>query len=52
MSIRETFSNSINLAMINEYHKGAVMNISTVLGHVYHLLVEGWCEMGTFKTFI
>ena len=37
MSITETFSNSINLAMINESDKGAVMQISTVLGHTYHI---------------
>ena len=37
MSIRETFSNSIDLALINEYDKGAVMHIWTVLGHVYHV---------------
>ena len=52
MSIRETFSNSIDLSVINEYDKGAVMQIWTVLAHVYHLLVEGWYEMGSFKTFI
>ena len=52
MWIRETFSNSIDLSVINEYDKGAVMQIWTVLGHVYHLLVEGWYEMGSFKTFI
>ena len=37
MSIRETFSNSVDLAVMNEYDKGAVMWISTVLGHVYHV---------------
>ena len=37
MSIRESFSNSIDLALINEYDKGAVMEISEVLGHVYHI---------------
>ena len=35
MSIRESFLNSIDLAVINEYDKGAVMLIATVLGHVY-----------------
>ena len=34
MSIRETFSNSIDLAVVNEYNKGAVRQISTVLWHV------------------
>ena len=37
MSIRETFSNSIDLAVINEYDKGAVTKISIVLGCVYHV---------------
>ena len=32
MSIRQTFSNAIGLAVIIEYDKGAVMQISTVLG--------------------
>ena len=35
MSIRENFSNSIDLEAINEYDKGAMMQISTVLGDVY-----------------
>ena len=34
---KRDFSNSIDLAVINEYDKGAVMQISTVLGHVYHI---------------
>ena len=37
MSIRETFSNSINLAVTNESDKGAVMQIWIMLGHVYHV---------------
>ena len=37
MSIRETFSNPIDLAVIIEYDKGGVMHISTVLWHVYHV---------------
>ena len=35
--IRVTFSNSLFLVAINEFHKGAVTQISTVLGHVYHV---------------
>ena len=35
MLIRETFPNSIELAVINEYDKGTVMQISTVLVYVY-----------------
>ena len=37
MLIRGTFSNSIDLAVINELDKGDVMQIWTVLGHLYHL---------------
>ena len=37
MSIRETFSNSVVLKVINEFDKGAVMQIPTVLEHVYHV---------------
>ena len=37
MSKTETFPNSNNLAVINEYDKDAVMEISTVLGDVYHV---------------
>ena len=37
MSIRETFSDSINLEVIDEYDQGDMMQISTVLGHVYHV---------------
>ena len=49
MSIRETFSKLINLAVIIQYDKGAVMQISVVLGHVYHILVEGFSETGLFR---
>ena len=52
VSKTETFFNSIYLAVINKYDKDAMMELLTVLGHVYHLLVEGWYETGTFKTFI
>ena len=37
MSMRETFSNSIDLAVINEYDKGDMIQISTVLGHFDHV---------------
>ena len=49
MSIRETFSKLINLAVIIQYDKGGVMQISVVLGHVYHILVEGSSETGLFR---
>ena len=35
MSMRETFSNSIDLAVINEYDKGDLIHISTMLTHIY-----------------
>ena len=36
MSKEETFSNSMNLAVIHEYEKDNIMQISTVVRHVYH----------------
>ena len=36
MSIRETFYNSIELAVVNEHDEGTVMQISTGLGPVHH----------------
>ena len=48
MSIRETFSNSIYLAVIDEYDNGAVMQISTVLGHVYHVACRRVLSNGAF----
>ena len=38
--------------MVNEYHKGAVTQISTVLGHVYHVRCRRVVLNGTFQTFI
>ena len=35
MWIKETFSDSISLAVVNEYDKGAVIQISQVLGNFY-----------------
>ena len=37
MSTRETFSNTILLPVTNEYDKAAVIQISTVFGHIYHV---------------
>ena len=45
MSIREIFSNWNNLAVINEHDRGDVMEIWTVLGHVYHVA----CKMEPFR---
>ena len=49
ISIRKTFSNTISLPVTNEYNKGAVMQISTVIGRVYHLLFKGFSETGLFR---
>ena len=40
MLIRETFSNTISSPVTNEYDKGAVMKIWTLLGHVYHIAYQ------------
>ena len=48
MSIRETFSNLIELAVINEYDKGGVMQISTVFWHAYHFACQRILSNGTF----
>ena len=52
MSIRETFSNSISLAVIDEYDKGPLMQILIVLGHAYHVACQSNVCNGTFDTFI
>ena len=52
MSIRETFSNSIDFVVTNEYDKGAVMQVSTVLGHVYYVAFRKFFWNGAFETFI
>ena len=49
MSIRVTFCNSISLAVIDEYDKGAGIQISTMLGDVYRLLVEASSELELFR---
>ena len=36
MSIREALANSIDLEVINEYDKDALMQISTVLRNICH----------------
>ena len=50
--MREAFSNSIYLTVINEYDKGALMQISTVLGHIYNVAFRRVLRNGTFWTFI
>ena len=48
MSIRGTFSNSIDFAVMNEYDKGDVMQIPTVFGHVYGVACRRVVANGTF----
>ena len=52
MSIRETFSNSFDWAVINESDKGAEIQISTVLGYVFHVAFQRVLSNGTVQTFI
>ena len=40
MSIRDFFSNLIDLKVIDKYDKGAVMELSTVFGLVYHVALQ------------
>ena len=43
----ETFTNSIDLAVINDFDKDLVMQIWTVLGHVYHVACQKVVWNGT-----
>ena len=49
MWIRETFSNSIDLRVIDKYDKGEVMQIRTVLGKVTKVLVDGSSQTWLFR---
>ena len=48
MSETETFSNSIDLGVTNEYDKDAAMQISVVVWHVYHVACRRVLWNGTF----
>ena len=48
ISIIEVFSNSISLVVIDESDKESVMEISTVLGHFYHIACRSILWNGTF----
>ena len=48
MSIRETFSKSINMVVINEFDKCAAMQTSMVLGEVYHVACQRVLSNGAF----
>ena len=52
MLIRETFSKSIDLAVINEYPKGAVTQMSTMLRHTYYVACQRILSYRAFYTFI
>ena len=45
---KRDFSNSIDLAVINEYDKGAVVQISKVIGNVYHAACRRVLRIGNF----
>ena len=49
--MRETFCNPMDLAVINQYAKCAMMLITTVLRTVTMLLLEGSSETGVFRDF-
>ena len=49
--MRETFCNPMDLAVINQYAKCAMMLITTVLCTVTMLLLEGSSETGVFRHF-
>ena len=44
----KSFSNSIDLEVINEFDKDAVMEICEVLGHIYHIACRMVVWNGTF----
>ena len=46
--LRETYSNSINFTVMNEYVKRDVVQISTVFGLVYDLALGRVFRNGTF----
>ena len=48
MSPRVTFSNSITFTLINEYGKGAVVEIETALWPVYHVACQWALSKATF----
>ena len=48
MSTRETLYNLIGPEVINDYDKGAVMQISTVLGNVVHVACQSFLWNETF----
>ena len=52
MSKTDTFSNSIDLALINEYDKDTLIQISTGLVDFYNVAFWRVLWNGTFQTFI
>ena len=51
MSKTETFSNSVDLDVINSYGKGSVRQISTVVRDVYNVASRRFLSNGTIYTF-
>ena len=52
MSLRVTIANSIIFTVINEYGKGAAVEIESVFGAVFHVACRGVVSNRTSKTFI
>ena len=48
MSLRVTFSNFIAFTMMNEYGKGAAVEIKSVFGPVYNVACGGVISNSTF----
>ena len=49
MSLTETFYKTIAFTVINKYGKGAVLDISTKFGRIYHVALKGSSEKGLFR---
>ena len=48
ISLKETFSNSVTLTVINKNGEGATVHIPTVLRPVYHVALQRILSSGTF----
>ena len=51
MSLTETLFNSITFTVINEFGKGAAVEIETVFWPVYHIACQRILSKGTASTF-
>ena len=52
ISLKKTFFDSFTFKMITEYGNGAVVQIATVFGPVYHLAFQRVLFNGTFQAYI